>query len=136
MPRVFTGEVVIPADQLDAHFAALAEAEAARKPFRSQLTGLKSAFEHALAAQYSHKTARKHAGIVEVFIDFLCDYTDVTAIEDITKGMANSDFRRWYKTKVWDSTTSDDLRVALRRFFRFLDQEKGIRNQRVLDSFR
>lgn len=136
MPQVFTGKVVIPAEPLDAHFAALAEVEAARKPFRRQLTGLNSEFENALAAQYTHKTARKHAGIVEVFIDFLCDYTDVAAIEDITKGMANSYFRRWYKTKVWDSTTTDDLRVALKRFFHFLDKEKGIRNQKVLDSFR
>ena len=44
MPRVFTGKVVIPGDQLDAHFQRLAEAEAARKPFRSQLTGFKSEF--------------------------------------------------------------------------------------------
>lgn len=29
--------------------------------------------------------------------------------------MANSAFRRWYTGKVWDSTTTDDLRVALRR---------------------
>jgi len=136
MPQVFTGKVVIPAEQLDAHFQAMAEAAEARKPFRSQLTGLTSAFEHALAAKYSRTTARKHAMIVEVFIDFLCDYTDVAAIEDITKGMANSYFRRWYKSKVWDSTTTDDLRVALKRFFRFLDKEKGIRNQKVLDSFR
>ena len=136
MPNVFTGKVIIPADQLDAHFAALAEAEEARQPFRQQLTGLKAEFERALAAKYSRKTARKHAGIVEVFIDFLCDYTDVTAIEEVTRGMANSAFRRWYKGKVWDSATTDDLRVALKRFFQFLDQEKGIRNQNVLDSFR
>ncbi len=55
MPQVFTGKVVIPADQLDAHFAALAEAEEARKPFRSQLTGFKSEFENALAAKYARK---------------------------------------------------------------------------------
>lgn len=50
--------------------------------------------------------------------------------------MANGAFRRWYTGKVWDSTTTDDLRVALRRFFQFLDKERGIRNQQVLDSCR
>lgn len=136
MPKVTTGNVVIPADQFDAHFQARAEAEAARKPFRQHLTGLKSEFEHRLAAKYSRKTARKHAGIVAVFIDFLCDYTDETAIEDITRGMANSAFRRWYSGKVWESATTDDLRVALKRFFQFLAREKDSRNQKVLDSFR
>ena len=136
MPQVFTGKVVIPGDQLDAHFAALAEAEEARKPFRSQLKGFKSEFENYLATKYSRKTARKHALVVEVFIDFLCDYTDVTRIEDVTRGMANSSFRRWYKSKVWDSATTDDLRVSLKRFFQFLDKQKGITNQKVLDSFR
>ena len=136
MPQVFTGKVVIPGDQLDAHFRAMEAAEEARKPFRSQLTGLKSEFENYLATKYSRKTARKHALVVEIFIDFLCDYTDVTSIEDVTRGMANSAFRRWYKGKVWDSATPDDLRVALKRFFQFLDKEKGITNQKVLDSFR
>jgi hypothetical protein len=105
MPRVFTGKVVIPGDQLDAHFAALAGAEEARKPFRSRLTGMKSEFENYLATKYSRKTARKHALVVEIFIDFLCDYTDVASIEEVTRGMANSAFRRWYKSKVWDSST-------------------------------
>ena len=36
--------------------------------------------------------------------------------------MANSAFRRWYTGKVWDSTTTDDLRVALRRFFQWMCQ--------------
>src|SRR5947209_6278328 len=132
MPQVFTGKVVIPADQLDAHFAALAEAEAARKPFRSRLTGYKSEFENYLGTKYSRKTARKHALVVGVFIEFLCDYTDVTSIEEVTRGMANSTFRRWYTGKVWDSATPDDLRISIKRFFQFLDKQKGITNQKVL----
>src|SRR4051794_17265762 len=86
MAKVFTGKVLIPAVQLDTHFAALAEAEAARKPFRSRVTGFKSEIENHLATKYSRKIARKHALVVEVFIEFFCDYIDVTAIEDITRG--------------------------------------------------
>ncbi len=136
MPKVFTGKVVIPADQLDAYEQARAAAEAARRPLRQQLDALRAEFEQHLAARYSRRTVRKHAQVVALFVDFLCDYTDVGAIDEITRGMANSAFRQWYKRKVWDATTADELRVALKKFFHFLETEKGLRNRKVLDSLR
>ena len=136
MPKVFTGKVVIPGDQIEPYLQAMAAAEEDRRPFRQYLEGLRAEFEQHLAARYSQRTARKHALIVEVFIDFLCDYTDVAALEDVTRGMANSAFRQWYKRKVLSATDSDDLRVALKRFFQFLAAEKGIHNPKVLDSLR
>ena len=132
MPQVYTGKVAIPGDQIDAYLEALQEAEPARAPFRSRLKGLNTEFGNHLATKYSKRTMAKHTGIIELFIDFLCDYTDVMAIEEITKGMVNSQFRSWYKRKVWDSTGPDELRVALKKFFQFLDQQKGIRNEQVL----
>ena len=136
MPRVFTGKVAIPGDQVEAYLAALAEAEEVRRPFRQSLEGLRAEFEQSLTAKYSKRTARKHGGVIELFIHFLCDYTDVTALEDVTRGMANSAFRQWYKRKVWDATTADELRVALKRFFHFLETEQGLRNPKVRDSLR
>ncbi len=136
MPKVFTGTVVIPADQLDAYEQARAEAEEARRPFRQHLDALRAEFEQHLAARYSRRTVRKHAQVVALFVDFLCDYTDVGAIDEITRGMANSAFRQWYKRKVWDATTADELRVALKKFFHFLETEQGIRNPQVLASLR
>ena len=55
-----------------------------------------------------------HTGIVDLFIDFICNYTDVEDIKDITKGMVNTHFKQWWKRKVWDSTTPEQLKVALR----------------------
>jgi hypothetical protein len=136
MPRVFTGQVAIPGDQVEAYLAALAEAEEARRPFQHYLEGLRAEFEQHLAARYSRKTVRKHAQIVALFADFLCDYTDVEAIEEISRGMANSAFRQWYRRKVLDAASADDLRVALKKFFHFLATEKGIHNPKVLASFR
>jgi site-specific recombinase XerD len=136
MPQVYTGKVVIPGDRLDAYLEALQEAEALRAPFRSRLNGLNTEFGNFLATKYSKRTVAKHTGIVELFIHFLCDYTDVMAIEEITKGMVNSQFRRWYKSKVWDSTEPDELRVALKKFFQFLDQQKGIQNEKVLAALK
>ena len=136
MPRVYTGQVAIPGDQIEAYLAALAEAEEARRPFRQSLEGLCAEFEQYLAARYSRKTVRKHAQIVALFVDFLCDDTDVETIEEISRGMANSAFRQWYKRKVLDAASADDLRVALKRFFHFLAAEKGIHNPTVLASLR
>jgi hypothetical protein len=36
----------------------------------------------------------KHAQILALFIDFVCGDTDVRRIEEITRGIANSHFRR------------------------------------------
>ncbi|HAC65068.1 MAG TPA: hypothetical protein DCF68_16455 [Cyanothece sp. UBA12306] len=136
MAKVFTGKVVIPGDQMEKYFEAMAEAEAAREPFRKSFESLNQDFAHYLSTKYGKKTVDKHTGIVDTFIHFICRQTDVEALEEITKGMVNSHFRKWYKRKVWDSATDNDLRVALRKFFQFLATEKSIVNQKALDALK
>ena len=136
MAKVFTGKVVIPGDQIDKYFEAMAEAEAAREPFRKSLESLNQDFADYLSAKYGKKTVRKHTTIVDTFIHFICRQTDVESLEEITRGMVNTHFRRWYKRKVWDSATENDLRVALRKFFQFLATEKGMVNQKALDALK
>jgi len=136
MPEVYTSKVVIPGDQIDAYLAAMREAEEARAPFRELLTGLNDEFGVSLEKKYSRRTARKHTSVVDLFIIFLCDYTDVARLEDVTRGMVNSHFRRWYRSKVLDRMDPDETRVALKKFFGFLDQEKGIHNPKALDTLR
>jgi hypothetical protein len=48
--------------------------------------------------------------------------------------MVNTHFKQWWKRKVWDSTTPDQLKVALKKFFTFLAAEKGIVNEKVLKA--
>jgi site-specific recombinase XerD len=136
MAKVFTGRVVIPGDKIGDYFAALEAAEAEREPFKRSLEKLNQEFADFLAAKYVPKTVRKHTGIVDMFIEFICRQTDVEKIEDITKGIVNSQFRSWYKRKVWDSATEGDLRVALKKFFQFLATEKRIVHQKVLDALK
>lgn len=136
MAKVYTGKVVIPANQFDEYLEAMQAAEEARAPFRQSLEQLNRDFAGFLAAKYSKKTVRKHTNIIELFIHFICGYTDVETIEDISKGMVNSHFRKWYKRKVWDSSTESDLRVALKKFFQFLTTEKGITNEKVLNALK
>ncbi len=136
MPKVFHDKVVIPGDQLDDYLQALEAAEKARAPFRQYMNALNAEFAKYLVAKYVLKTVRKHTGIVDMFIEFICQHTDVEQLEEITRGMVNSHFRSWYKKKVWDEATDNDLRVALSKFFQFLATEKGITNQKAMDALK
>jgi hypothetical protein len=136
MPQIFTGKVVIPGEQLEQYLEAMAETEQAREPFRRHLEGLNEEFGDWLATKYGRKTVLKHTGVVDLFIDFLCDYTDLERLEDVTRGMVNSGFRSWAKRKVWGGPDGDELRVGLRRFFRFLDTHKGICAPKALEALK
>ena len=134
MAHVFRGKIAIPGDQLEAYVQALGEFEQDKEPLRKQLEQYARDFECTLAQQYAPKTVRKHLAIITLFIDFVCWDTDVRRMEEITRGIANSAFRQWYLRKVGDRTESE-LKTAIKKFFQFLDQEKGITNAAVLKSF-
>jgi hypothetical protein len=134
MARVFRGKIAIPGDHMEAYFEALGQFENEKAPMRTQLEQCAGDFGRALAQQYAPKTVRKHMAIIALFIDFVCWDTDVRRIEEITRGIANSAFRQWYLRKVGDRTESE-LKTAIKKFFQFLAQDKGITNEIVLKSF-
>ena len=134
MAKVYNGRVMIPGDKIEQYLKIMAEAEKKREPFRQLLLGLNDDFREYLESKLSARTARQHSSIVALFVDFICRQTDVEKIEDITRGMVNTHFKNWWKRKVWDSTTPDQLRVALRKFFVFLAENKGIVNEKVLKA--
>ena len=135
MAEVFTGKIMIPGDKIEEYFDALAKAEKEREPFQNYLLNLNEEFGDHLLVRFSERTKRKHMHVVDMFIHFLCRQTDVENINDITVGIANSHFRRWYKKKLWDSNTENDLKVSMKKFFQFLSDEKCIINEKVLKSF-
>jgi site-specific recombinase XerD len=134
MAKVYNGRVMIPGDKIEQYLKIMAEAEKKREPFRQLLLGLNDDFREYLESKLSARTARQHSSIVGLFVDFICRQTDVEKIEDITRGMVNTHFKNWWRRKVWDSTTPDQLRVALRKFFVFLAENKGIVNEKVLKA--
>jgi hypothetical protein len=134
MARVFRGKIAIPGDQIETYFQALEQFEHDKAPLRKQLEQCARDFERLLAQQYVPKTVRKHMAILALFIDFVCWDTDVRRIEEITRGIANSAFRQWYRRKVGDRTESE-LKTTIKRFFQYLDRNKGITNEAVLKSF-
>ena len=132
MAKVYTGKVMIPGDKIEEYFKIMAEAEKKREPFRQYLLDLNHEFYEFLQSKFSQRTVRKHSFIVELFVDFICHQTDVEKIDEITRGMVNTHFKNWWRRKVLDSTTPDELRVALRKFFIFLAEVKGIVNEKAL----
>ena len=133
MAHVFRGKVAIPGEQMDVYLEALGQFEREKAPLRTQLEQYAGDFAHTLAQQYAPKTVRKHTAIIALFVEFVCWQTDVQRLEDMTRGIANSAFRQWYQRKVGDRTESE-LKTAVRKFFQFLAQEKGLRNEAVLKS--
>jgi len=101
---------------------------------RDYLEYLQSKFKEYLSRNLSSKTANKQVAIIGLLIDFLCFDCNLKRMDDITVGIANSYFRKWYLSKVGDATESE-LKTAVKKFFIFLDVEMGVRNEKVLNSF-
>lgn len=135
MAQVFSGKMVIHGNQIKTFLKKLEEADEQIQPFRDFLENLNKEFGQNLSEKFSARTARKHSNIVGLFIDFLCWNTDIKSIDEITRGIANSHFRKWYMSKIGDCTESD-LKTAIKKFFQFIDEEKGITNEAVLKSFK
>ena len=134
MAQVFLGRVSISGDQIDNYIEAIGDREAEFQPLRRQLQQLNGEFKRFLGRSFTPKTVRKHSGVIELFIDFLEWHTDVTSIDDISRGIANSYFRKWYYSKIGDLRESE-LKTAIKKFFRFLAEKKNIVNEPVLKSF-
>ena len=134
MAKVYNGRITIPGDKLDEYFKLLADAEKQREPFRQSLLQLNDEFDAFLSAKFTERTVYKHIHVTSLFIEFICRNTDVETIEEITRGMVNTHFKKWWRKKVWDSTEPDQLRTSLKKFFNFLKTEKKIVNERVLKA--
>ena len=132
MAKVYSGKVAVPLEKFGDYLKIVEEAQKKREPFRLQLVELNEEFHEYLLMKYTERTARKHSTITDLFIEFICRQTDVENIDEITRGMVNTHFKKWWKRKIWDSTTPDQLRVALKKFFTFLATEKGIVNEKAM----
>ena len=102
---------------------------------RECLEFLKEEFELSLSGKLSDRTIRKHSAIIGLLIDFLCFDCGLRSLDDLTVGMVNSRFRRWHISKVGDAQESE-IKVAVKKFFVFLEKEKDFTNKKILDSFK
>lgn len=133
MPQVFTGKVVIPGNKINEYIAMMKKADEERAPFVAMLSETLDEYVTHMQDEkgYTNATIRKHAMVIERFHEFLAHQTDVWKYEEVTKGMANTHFRAWYKKKVWGGPDLEQVRVSLPKFFVFLREKKGIVNDKV-----
>ncbi|MGN7611135.1 IS1096 element passenger TnpR family protein [Magnetococcales bacterium HHB-1] len=108
--------------------------EKEREAFREMLHAFLVKFEADLLDKFTQKTVRRHVMTVEMFVEFLCNYTDVEHIEDVTEEMVYTGFYTWYKRKVADLATESNLKTGLHKFFRFLADREKIINEEVLKA--
>ena len=134
MPRVFTGKVVIPGDKIDEYIEMLEKAEEERKPFVEKCEAILEEFYDYLVNEkgLSEKTADDHCFVISMFNEFLAWQTDVCDYSEVTKGIANTYFKQWYRRKVWGGPSIERIPVSMKKFFLFLKEKKGIHNKKVL----
>lgn len=103
--------------------------------FREYFEQILKEYERYLLSQLSERTVRKHTAIISLLIDYLCFDCAVSSFDEITVGMVNSQFRKWHTSNIQDALESE-LKTAVKKFFNFLAQEKSIKNEKVLNSFK
>jgi hypothetical protein len=102
-------------------------------PCRLYFDPLVQEFEASLADTLSARTIRKHIFIIGALVDFLCFDCGVSNFDDLTVGMVNSGFRRWFSSKI-GRATEGEVKTAVRKFFLFLAKEKEFNNEKILRS--
>lgn len=133
MPRVFTGKVVIPGDKIEEYIDMLEKAEEERKSFVEQCEAILDEFYDYLVDEkdLSENTADSHCFVIDTFNEFLARQTDIWDHSEVTKGIANTRFKQWYKRKVLGGPSIERIPISIKKFFLFLEKKK-IHNKKVL----
>lgn len=134
MPKVFTGKAIIPGDKIDEYIELLKKAEEERKPFVENCEAILDEFYDYFVDEkgLSERTVNSHYQMIHIFNEFLARQTDVWNYSEVTKGIANTHFKHWYKRKVLGGPSTDKISISIRKIFLFLKEKKGINNKTVL----
>lgn len=101
------------------------EMEKKQEQFKDWLENMNNEFSDYLTKKYTKRTANKHSFIIDCFIDFITYDMELMSIQEITKGIANSYFQKWFASKI-RANTKEEVKVAIKKFFDFLATEKNI----------
>lgn len=131
MTKVRVGNIEF--ESLEDYFAAMEAWERHRAPFKAHAEALVDEFVDYLYDQsLSERTVRKHSQNIGMFIVYLTQYTDVDDFVTVRKGVVNTNFFRWYRRKVLNRLDQASLKSTTKKFFKFLAEQKGIYNEKVL----
>ena len=105
--------------------------------FEGFLLELNKEYEEFLSIKLTQKTVRKHIQISDLFINFLCFDNGISNFNEITVGIANSYFRKWFRSKIDPSFGETELKGSIKKFIQFLHVDKRITfDDKVLKSFK
>jgi site-specific recombinase XerD len=131
MPRVIAGDYEF--GSVEDYLAVLKAWEEHRAPFKDQAEALAAEFvDHLHEQGLSQRTINKHQMNIDIFIVYLTQYTDADDFATVRKGMINTEFFQWYRRKVLNRCDPASLQSTTKKFFKFLAEEKGIYNEKVL----
>ena len=131
MTKVVAGDLEF--ESIDEYIAARKAWEVHRAPFKAQAEVLADEFIDYLHKQgLSKRTVNKHEMNIEIFIVYLTQYTDAEDFATVRKGMVNTEFFQWYRRKVLNRCDPASLKSTTKKFFKFLAEEKGIYNEKIL----
>ena len=131
MPKIIAGGREF--DSIEEYMATLKTWEEFRAPFKAQAEASADEFIDYLHEQgLSRRTINKHRANMEIFIVYLTQYTDADDLATVRKGTVNTEFFRWYRRKVLNRCDPASLKSSTKKFFKFLAEEKGIYNDKVL----
>ncbi len=112
-------------ESVEDYVSALEASEEARAPFKAQVEALADEFVDYLYEQgLSKGTINKHSKNIGMFVVYLTQYTDADDLATVRKGVD--------QRKVLNRCDPASLQSTTKRFFKFLAEKKGIRNEKVL----
>ena len=118
---------------IEDYIAALKAWEDHRAPFKAQAEALAAEFADHLREQgLAKRTINKHQMNMEMFIVYLTQYTDADDFATVRKGIVNTEFFQWHRRKVLNRCDPASLQSTTKKFFKFLAEQKGIYNEKVL----
>ena len=124
-----------PVSQLKDYINKIKQNEKERQPFYNYFEELQKDFYIILKTKYDKQTAFRNKEIIGMLKLYLTWNTKVEKVEEINKNMVGKDFFDWFNKNSYEKLSENKLKQALKIFFQYLKESKGIVNQKVLDSF-
>ena len=123
-----------PVSQLKNYINEIKQNEKERQPFYNYFDELQKDFYIILKTKHDKQTAFNNKEIIGMLKLYLTWNTKVESVEEINKKMVDKDFFDWFNKNSLEKLSENKLKKMLKMFFQFLKDNRGIVNQKVLDS--
>jgi hypothetical protein len=92
---------------------------------------LNSFYKYQIQEGFSETTADNHTENVDLMLSYLEDKF-INSFEDVTKAMLKTELKKFVKQKIINRVDIDKVYYSLYKFFDYLEEKKGIKNDEVI----